>query len=144
MEIGALTKHFRLSEFRSHDGAPTPPTIALALQLTAEMLESLREALSKDVGRECPLLIVSGYRSPAWNKAVGGVSNSYHLKGLAADVTSPYASPARVQKVARRLQARGIVGGLGSYPGFTHVDRGPKRSWSPTTRLARAGPPKGG
>lgn len=33
-----------------------------------------------------PIRINSGYRCPSLNKAVGGVSNSQHLKGLAADL----------------------------------------------------------
>ena len=35
------------------------------------------------------LHINSGFRCPAHNKAVGGVVNSNHLKGLAADVACP-------------------------------------------------------
>lgn len=33
-----------------------------------------------------PIIINSGYRSPALNKAVGGVNNSKHLQGLAVDI----------------------------------------------------------
>ena len=36
--------------------------------------------------KEEPIVINSGYRSPAVNKAVGGASNSNHLTGCAADI----------------------------------------------------------
>ena len=48
--------------------------------LTAYVLEPLRVAMGE------PIKIGSGFRSPALNKAVGGVSNSQHLKGQAADL----------------------------------------------------------
>ena len=33
-----------------------------------------------------PFVITSGYRCPSHNRAVGGVANSAHTKGLAADI----------------------------------------------------------
>ena len=49
---------------------------------------SPRAALGRDdnEGREEPIIINSGYRSPALNKAVGGVATSNHLTGCAADI----------------------------------------------------------
>ena len=38
------------------------------------------------VGMEEPLIINSGYRSPAVNKAVGGAPTSNHLTGCAVDI----------------------------------------------------------
>jgi hypothetical protein len=44
-----------------------------------------------------PVLISSGYRSPAVNAAVGGSRNSQHMTGQAADFTAPrFGSPAEV------------------------------------------------
>ena len=47
-----------------------------------------RAALGRDdnEGREEPIIINSGYRSPEVNKAVGGVPTSNHLTGCAADI----------------------------------------------------------
>ena len=36
-----------------------------------------------------PIIISSGFRCKELNKLVGGVSNSYHLLGLAADIVAP-------------------------------------------------------
>ena len=47
-----------------------------------------RAALGRDdnEGREEPIIINSGYRSPDVNKAIGGVPTSNHLTGCAADI----------------------------------------------------------
>ena len=49
---------------------------------------SPRAALGRDdnEGREEPIIINSGYRSPEVNKAVGGAATSNHLTGCAADI----------------------------------------------------------
>ena len=48
--------------------------------LIDRVLDPLREWYGK------PIYVNSGYRCPALNKAVGGVGNSYHLTGCAADI----------------------------------------------------------
>ena len=60
---------------------------------TAEVVENLRalctevlEPLRRRVGR---VIVTSGYRCQKLNKAVGGVWNSQHLKGEAADIFVP-------------------------------------------------------
>lgn len=50
--------------------------------MTALGLEQIRKHLSDE-----PIYITSGYRSAALNELVGGVSNSDHAKGYAADIT---------------------------------------------------------
>ncbi len=57
-----------------------PETLkANAIRLADTVLEPLRVFLG-------PLHVDSWYRSPAVNKAVGGVESSYHRLGLAADI----------------------------------------------------------
>ena len=48
--------------------------------LVINVLDPLREAYGK------PIRVTSGYRCPRLNKAVGGVDNSQHMKGQAADI----------------------------------------------------------
>ena len=80
-------KYFSLGEFVNSPtakrlGIDNLPTFEVVdnLNRLADYLDGIREKLGK------PILINSGYRSPMLNKAVGGVANSQHLKGLAADV----------------------------------------------------------
>ena len=93
-----LTQHFALEEFlvsetAARRGIPnTPDDAALAnLERLAAVLEVVRTRLGH------PLLITSGYRSPALNTAVGGSQNSAHMRGLAADFHCPgYGNPLQV------------------------------------------------
>lgn len=80
-------KYFSLSEFlnsatakRLHiDNTPSFEVVD-NLNKLADYLDNIREKVGK------PILISSGFRCPVLNKAVGGVSNSQHQKGLAADL----------------------------------------------------------
>lgn len=48
--------------------------------LVDNVLDPLRERFGK------PIIVNSGFRCPALNKAVGGVANSQHVKGEAVDI----------------------------------------------------------
>lgn len=63
--------------------------------LVDEVLQPLRTAWGK------PLVINSGYRCPELNRAVGGVSDSQHVKGEAADVACD--DPAALAQLAHDL-----------------------------------------
>lgn len=81
-----LTAHFSLEEFTLSSAAlalgienkPTPEHIK-NLQNLANQMEKVRELFNK------VLEITSAYRNPQVNKAVGGVPNSAHALGYAAD-----------------------------------------------------------
>lgn len=80
-------KYFKLSEFINSEtakrlGIDNMPTFEVVdnLNSLAVYLDGIRAKLGK------PILVSSGYRCPMLNKAVGGVVNSQHLKGLAADL----------------------------------------------------------
>lgn len=86
-----LSKHFKLSEFiksstasaKGIDNTPSLEVVSNLQYLCINVLEPLREYFN------CPIVIGSGYRCPALNKAVGGVSNSQHMTGEAADIHLP-------------------------------------------------------
>jgi zinc D-Ala-D-Ala carboxypeptidase len=84
-------------------------------------LQALRTALGK------PLIVVSAYRSPEHNARVGGATNSYHMRGVAFDISMANHDPAEFERAARAAGFKGF----GSYPrqGFMHVDTGPRRAW---------------
>lgn len=83
-----ITKNFSLEELCASDVAKakkinnTPGTQAVVnlVHLTVNVLQPLRDWYGK------PILIGSGYRSAALNKAVGGVRNSQHMEGKAVDL----------------------------------------------------------
>ena len=62
----------------------TPPHAARTM-LTI-LVEQLLDPIRRRYG--APIIITSGYRCPALNTAVGGVANSHHIVGCAADVTT--------------------------------------------------------
>lgn len=107
-----LTPHFTLTELTASNTAQregldnTPaPEILPRLVLLAQMLERIRTQL------DAPVIVTSGYRSPAVNKAVGGVTSSDHQQGHAADIVAPgYGSPLQV---ARALAPLVSVLGIG-------------------------------
>lgn len=86
-----------------------------------DMLQDLRDRLGR------PIVVVSAYRSPAHNKAVGGVKNSRHLVGEAFDIRMDNHDPVHFEELARAVGFRGF----GFYPrqGFMHIDMGPAREW---------------
>ena len=86
------------------------------------------DAIRKAVNH--PLIVISGYRGPDYNRAIGGARNSYHKKAMALDLRP--ADPAklsRLKDVALAAWHRGEIGGLGFYSSFVHIDTGPKRRW---------------
>ena len=78
-----------------------------------------------------PLVVRSGYRTPAINAAVHGAGDSQHLRAGALDVE---VTAARMPAVAGIALALGR-GGVGMYParGFLHLDSGPVRRWGEGT-----------
>lgn len=62
------------------DNTPVEQEIIDSLNYSVGRLDEIREGYGK------PIYINSGYRSQALNTKIGGVKNSYHLKGLAFDL----------------------------------------------------------
>ncbi|MFI6780010.1 D-Ala-D-Ala carboxypeptidase family metallohydrolase [Micromonospora sp. NPDC050276] len=80
------------------------------------------EALRKGLGDK-PLYVSSGFRSRACNNQVGGASDSQHLYGNAADVTSRTSSLCQVARGARNNGFSGIYGpGYPDHDDHVHVD----------------------
>lgn len=83
-----LTEHFALSEFEHSENAKrykidnsVPERLVPTIRNLCELvLEPLRQYVGE------PIIISSGYRCPKLNKLVGGVTNSQHTTGQAADI----------------------------------------------------------
>ena len=87
-----LSEHFSLKELTKtkykFDNTPTVEVTANLKNICENWLEDLRYsygALYRE-GKDTPIIITSGYRSAAVNKAAGGVATSNHLTGCAADL----------------------------------------------------------
>ena len=81
--------HFTIEELYASDTAkrkgidnkPSVQQLINLVYLTAYVLEPLRVAMGE------PIPISSGYRCPRLNETVGGVRNSQHMTGQAADLS---------------------------------------------------------
>lgn len=83
-----LTKNFTLAELcvsgyarrNNIDNTPSEQEIQALKQLAENSLQPVRDYLGE------PIIVTSAYRNEEVNKAVGGTSNSQHLRGQAADI----------------------------------------------------------
>ena len=113
-----LSNNFLVKEFACHDGSDY---ILIDTELV-KLLQNIRNHFNK------PVTINSAYRNPTYNKRVGGVSNSQHTKGTAADIVVSGATPKEVAQYAEHLMPNS--GGIGLYKTFTHVDvRSSRARW---------------
>lgn len=88
-----------------------PPGVETNLNaLVLEVLEPARCLLRRPIG------VNSGYRCPVHNKAVGGVFNSQHVLGQAADVWC-YDN----KRLAEIIEENGRFDQMIIYPSFIHV-----------------------
>ena len=62
------------------ENTPSDMNVICNLVRLSEFLQIIRNEL------QLPIIVNSGYRSKEVNESVGGVSSSYHVKGLAADI----------------------------------------------------------
>ena len=109
-----LTQHFFLAELTTSttaqrlglDNTPAPELLPRLVR-TAEMLERIRTTL------DAPVMVTSGYRAPAVNRAVGGVTSSDHAQGHAADFVAPgYGTPYQIAKLLAPLVSTLGIGQL--------------------------------
>lgn len=111
-----VSENFRLYEFESpdtHEVVVDPSLI--------QKLQELRDRIGK------PIHINSAYRTAAHNRAVGGVKDSQHPKGTAADLHCP--DGLTIDQFAAHCEAVGFDG-IGKYHTFVHVDvRGYSARW---------------
>ena len=77
-----------------------------------DMLQELRYGIGR------PFHINSGYRSPEHNLSVGGAENSFHLRGMAFDISTRNLDRTELVRQAKELGFRGI----GYYTSFIHLD----------------------
>jgi hypothetical protein len=153
-----LSPHFLLKQFVCKQGAPNdfPKYVVLHERLIQKLEAVLQEVNSMGFGVDT-LHVMSGYRTPYYNHAIGDVAYSLHQWGRAADVfvdshdrgvmddlngdghvdiqDSKYLYDA-VERMLARPGFQTLQGGMGFYPAtsghppFVHLDvRGTKARW---------------
>jgi uncharacterized protein YcbK (DUF882 family) len=121
-----LEKNFKLQEFRCKDGTDVPEELMENVEKLAKNLQVLRDHIQK------PITIISGYRTPEYNKKCGGVKRSQHLLAKAADIIVKDMTSLEVRDIVIQLIKEGKMdpGGVGIYPTFVHYDvRGRNARW---------------
>ena len=120
MENIKLSNHFTLAEFCNYskypDNLPTPQVVFNLKYGCQYLLEPAR----REVG---PIIINSGFRNPRVNALVGGVNNSQHLLGQAADIRPK--DPRQFQRLVDFLRANEYTDQLLTGNGWLHI------SWCP-------------
>ena len=111
-----LSDNFTVSEFACKDGSDK---VLIATELV-EVLQKIRDHFGK------PIIITSAYRNAAYNRKIGGVSNSQHTKGTAADICISTITPIDIAKYVECIMPN--KGGIGLYNNFVHVDVRSNRS----------------
>lgn len=113
-----LSKNFKSTEFDCHGNGCCEKT--LIDEDLVDILQKVRDHFDTSVN------VNSGYRCEVHNANVGGASkNSYHTKGMAADIDVKGVHPVIV---ARYLDSLNVNGRIGCYTyndsgsGFVHVD----------------------
>ena len=123
MENTKLSNHFTLEEFinskKYPDNKPTMQHVANLTYGCLMLLEPAREAIG------CPIIITSGFRNPRVNTLVGGVKNSQHLVGQAADIRPK--DPAKFHRLVEFLKAHALTDQLLTASNWLHI------SWAPFT-----------
>lgn len=119
----ALSDHFCAGEFFPADGQ------CIYIRILPQLV-SLLEVLRKRLGGK-PVHVISGYRTPGYNRDIGGSLHSPHVDGLACDICVPHVPLLHLWEVADELVAD--HGGVGYCPerNFVHIDlRGTRVRWA--------------
>lgn len=103
-------RYFKEKEFACKCCGQLPP---LAKEYIEELVENVLDPARQRYGG--PVLVNSGYRCPKHNAEVGGVPNSQHLVGQAADIRC------EDNKKLGKIIEQGVFDQLIYYPTFLHV-----------------------
>ena len=103
-----------------------------SFKMDVRLLDLLWE-IDQNTRSNNPLYTMSGYRSPETNAMLAATSEgvdeaSFHMRGMAMDLTQDFRDPEALFLVAKKLGR----GGAGFYPTkrpFVHVDVGPRDLW---------------
>lgn len=112
LPAGYVTEHFSMSELthsntavsRGISNVPSAEHKQNLIDAAINLFQPVRELLA------APMIVSSGYRSPAVNRAVGGSSTSAHSLGYAIDFIAPrYGDTTKIAKfLIEQFTTKGI------------------------------------
>ena len=111
-----VADNFAVREFACKDGS----RVVIINPKLPEYLQKARDHFRK------PMIITSGYRTTSHNIKVGGVSNSQHVFGNAADVYIPGVPVIELYNYFCDIAGNSC--GIGIYDTFVHFDVRPVKS----------------
>ena len=118
--MGDMTKNFSRAEFTCKCGCGSD-------DVNPKLVNALQKLRDK-AGRA--IIINDAVRCPKHNAEVGGVRNSQHILGSAADIRIEGMAPSKVADLAETIPEFANCG-IGRYKTFTHVDvRGHRARWN--------------
>jgi len=124
-----LSENFKKSEFECRDGSDIPEDLMDNLKELVENLQIIRDHVDK------PMRVISGYRSPKYNRKIKGARRSQHLQARAADLKVQGLSAKELREIIVTLIKEEKIkkGGVGLYTSFVHYDtRGRNARWKGT------------
>lgn len=127
-------KHFSAKEFteyfhvhrRGVTNSEPPRELWGNIVPTIRIVDQLRELWGR------PIVLLSSYRSPAYNRAIGDAApKSLHMQFKALDIAVSGKTPQQVFNQLMTWRDSGkFKGGLGLYNTFVHIDtRGSNATW---------------
>jgi putative chitinase len=114
-----VSRYFTVGEVTNHDSRRIPTSGSdeeTNIRKLAQELDKLREAWGHPIG------VTSWYRPYDINLAVGGVPNSTHISGGAADIYDMSGNDSAFELYLDQHWGGGVGYGVASGRGFTHVD----------------------
>ena len=118
-------RYFTRAEFKCKCGGRFCNGYPVEIDMNmVKIADKIREKIGK------PITVNSGLRCKTHNSNVGGVSNSQHLYGSAADLGCPIGcTPSQMASIAE--ENMGETGGIGIYSWGIHIDtRSTKSRWN--------------
>lgn len=136
---GGPSAHLSWAELACHDGTPYPVEwcASRAVDLAATF-----EAIRTELGG-LPIAINSAYRTSEYNRRIGGAKLSQHVMGRALDIRHSTLKSQAVFLRIRHMAAEGrlpLLGGIGLYRTFVHIDVRPKTSGRVAVWYGTGGP----
>lgn len=122
----STVKYFTPSEFDSPDQRGSGRNMKESFIRKLDEARRLAGIEASKLGTRVIFKINSGYRTKKHNKRVGGVSNSTHLSGYAADIRVRNNTERRI--ILNSLIEAGLGRRIGIASTFIHVDDHPNRS----------------